>query len=300
LELEKIPDASVGPAVDCSDSSAVARSSDDGMGLYLHHAPELYSGHVQNAMGTDVVGSFTAARLFACLFFLQGITITGVFGSNSLLWSLANELWYYVMFPLGLIALRPSFRLKARIASAALFLLIAFFVGRQILSLFPIWLLGSVLAALRVPRFRGTLRTLTILLYPFLFFFLAKFRLIPGAASDYILGVATYLFLICLLQSDYVAPTARWVTVSRLGSRFSYTLYAVHFPFLLLLTSFLAGDQLWHPTLPHLSVAAVLVPGVVVYAFAIAWLTEFRTDRVRSWVESRILPMKLPEEKTVS
>jgi peptidoglycan/LPS O-acetylase OafA/YrhL len=42
----------------------------DGMGLYLHHAPELYSGHVQNAMDTDVVGSFTAARFYACMFFL--------------------------------------------------------------------------------------------------------------------------------------------------------------------------------------------------------------------------------------
>lgn len=192
----------------------------DGIALYLHQAPALYSGQVKNALDTDLIGNFTTTRFFACLCFLQGIVIPGVFGSNSPLWSLANEFWYYVMFPLGLVALRPFLHFKARMASAALFLLIAFFVGRQILSLFAVWLLGSALAALRVPRFSGTLQIPTLLLYPFLFFFLAKFHRIPAKVSDYMLGVATYLFLLCLLQSDYVAPAARWVTLSRLGSRF--------------------------------------------------------------------------------
>ena len=43
--------------------------------------------------------------LFSNIFFLQGI-YTPTFGTDGALWSLANEFWYYLLFPLGLIALR--------------------------------------------------------------------------------------------------------------------------------------------------------------------------------------------------
>jgi peptidoglycan/LPS O-acetylase OafA/YrhL len=121
---------------------------------------------------------------------------------------------------------------------------------------------------------------------------MSKAKDIPATLSDYMLGIATLIFMLCLLQATAVAPSARWVSLSRLGARFSYTLYVVHFPLLVLLTSFVVGDNRWYPELHHFLVASVLLATAIGYALGVAWLTEFRTDRVRSWVEGRLLPSR--------
>ncbi len=79
------------------------------------------------------------------VFFLQSVRTT-TFGSDRVLWSLAAEFWYYMLFPLGLLALRRSVAVRARVAYAAGFLLIAVFVGRPLIGLFPVWLYGVLLA----------------------------------------------------------------------------------------------------------------------------------------------------------
>lgn len=268
----------------------------DGAGLHLHRAPALYAGQVHNSMGANVIANYTFPHLLACLFFLQGILIHGSFGSNVPLWSLANEFWYYILFPLALIAGRRSFAVRIRIASGIFFLLFAWFVGPHILVSFPVWLLGSVMAAIRVPRFSIVLRTAVFAAYPLLFFYLSKAHWIPPAASDDLLGVATFFFMLCLLHATSAAPSARWVGLSRTGARFSYTLYVVHFPFLMLLTSLTAGDSRWYPDFRHISFALLLLATAIGYAYGVAWLTEFRTDTVRPWVESHVMPRRRTPE----
>jgi peptidoglycan/LPS O-acetylase OafA/YrhL len=272
----------------------------DGAGLHLHAGPALYAGQVQNSLGTDVAAHYTVSRFFACLFFLQGIVIHGSFGSNGPLWSLANEFWYYILFPLGLVACRRSFSGRVRIPSGLLFLLAAWFVGKGIMLEFPIWLLGSVIAALQVPRFSVGLRGVILAVYPLVFFYLSKARWIPSVPSDYLLGIATFFFILCLLNDTTAAPSTRWVGLSRVGARFSYTLYVVHFPLLLLLTSLLVGDSRWYPDPRHILLAVLPLVAVICYAYGVAWLTEFRTDQVRPWVESFILPRRRTSEATVA
>ncbi len=272
----------------------------DGAGLHLHAGPALYAGQVHNSLGTDVVAHYTVSRFFACLFFLQGIVIHGSFGSNGPLWSLANEFWYYILFPLGLVACRRSFSGRVRILSGLLFLLAAWFVGEGIMLEFPIWLLGSVIAAMQVPRFSTGLRRVIVAVYPLVFFYLSKAHWIPSVASDYLLGIATFFFILCLLNDTTAAPSARWVGLSRVGARFSYTLYVVHFPLLLLLTSLLVGDSRWYPNLRHVLDAVLPLAAAICYAYGVAWLTEFRTDRVRPWVERLVVPPRKTAEATVA
>lgn len=272
----------------------------DGIGLHLHAAPALYSGQVHNGLGTYVAAQYTVSNFFASLFFLQGIVVKRAFGSNGPLWSLANEFWYYILFPLGLIALRRSFRTRVRIVCGLLFLLVAWFVGRGIMFEFPVWLLGSAIAAMQVPRVPAALRRAILVVYPLVFFYLSKAHWIPSVPSDYLLGIATFFFILCLLNAKGAAPTARWVGLSRTGARFSYTLYVVHFPLLLLLTSLMAGDSRWFPDLRHVAIAVLPLVAAIGYAYGVAWLTEFRTDRVRPWVESLVLPQRKAAEAAVA
>ena len=122
-----------------------------------------------------------------------------------------------------------------------------------------------------------------------LFFFLAKTRLVSGMFSDYILGVATFVLMWFLLAAKSAAPANRRVAISRLAARFSYTLYLVHLPFLVLITAAIAGESRWQPDARHLLVGSAALLLAIGYAFAIASLTEFQTEHVRRWVERRLL-----------
>jgi peptidoglycan/LPS O-acetylase OafA/YrhL len=264
----------------------------DHAGLSLHRAPLLYSGLVNNHMVSDVRQHLGPQIFAGNLVFLQTIRVP-VFGSDGALWSLANEFWYYVLFPLALIALARRSATPIRLVCGMGFLAVAWFVGPAILLAFPLWLLGALLAALPTPRLRAAVRWLAVVLYTPLFFVLARPALLgPHLAplcdryGDYLLGVATFFLLWIMLSARARAPEqAIGVRATRSLARFSFTLYVVHTPILILLTSLVEGDTRWQPDARHLAVASGLLAVVLLSAYAIAWVTEFRTDRVRAWVE---------------
>jgi peptidoglycan/LPS O-acetylase OafA/YrhL len=75
----------------------------------------------------------------------------------------------------------------------------------------------------------------------------------------------------------------------RATARFSFTLYVAHTPILIFLVAILAGDSRWSPGVKTglLAFAALIL--IVAYAWLLASLTEFRTDRVRAWVEGKLI-----------
>jgi peptidoglycan/LPS O-acetylase OafA/YrhL len=75
------------------------------------------------------------------------------------------------------------------------------------------------------------------------------------------------------------------VRISRELARFSYTLYAVHVPILVFLTSLAVADSRWIPTPRTLLTAFGILLVITVYAWVVAFLTEFRTDTVRAKLE---------------
>jgi len=98
----------------------------DAIGLHSHAAPLLYTGQVLNHVTFDVQSTHNWGTFFGNLFFLQD-TVTRTFGSDGPLWSLANEFWYYLLFPCAVIALRPGNGWLRRLTHAALFLAMALF-----------------------------------------------------------------------------------------------------------------------------------------------------------------------------
>ena len=73
--------------------------------------------------------------------FMQDILVS-TFGTNSPLWSLSNEFWYYVLFGLlATAAIRTAPR-WLRLAMAVLAIVVVWFAGFVIMSLAPLWFLG--------------------------------------------------------------------------------------------------------------------------------------------------------------
>lgn len=264
----------------------------DWVGLHLHNpgAILLYGGQVKNHIVNEAVGPrFRPAPWFGTLFFLHG-TFTTAFGSDGALWSLANEFWYYILFPCVWLTFARRTPAAQRVLYVALIALICAFLQRDILKLFPVWLLGTWMAKLPAPDFNRHIRLLaTIAWLPTIIVALALDRKGYSLLSDYAFGLVTMGFLWVLLSARMAArKESLRVRSSRLLARFSYTLYAAHTPPMLLAAALLVGANRWNLDLQHVAIATGLAVALLLYGLALASVTEFRTDSVRKWVEQRL------------
>jgi peptidoglycan/LPS O-acetylase OafA/YrhL len=278
----------------------------DWLGLHLGHAPLLYHGGVANHLIGNVERDSTPSIFIGNLFFLQEI-FTTTFGSDGALWSLAYEFWYYILFPLGYFAMRRGTRIVPRIVCAVLFLTtagmtiywrpipagctgICFIVLHGvILAYFPIWLAGVALTRMPRPRFSGRtaswIRIAACVIYLPIFFGSARIHSLPVVVDDYILAGFTFGLLWILLSAKGSAPSDVRAHATRGLARFSYTLYVAHTPLLVFLGSLLVGDARWVPTLPRFLMALLPMSGILLYAYALAYFTEFQTDKIRKRLE---------------
>ena len=118
----------------------------DKLGGSIFVSTGLYS-HPLESLGPGIATARITAGNFLCnLFFLQTI-VCPTFGSNGPLWSLANEFWYYVLFPVSLAAalswIKHSLRLAVLLTVIAF--CVAFFLGPDKLIGFLIWMSGCAL-----------------------------------------------------------------------------------------------------------------------------------------------------------
>jgi peptidoglycan/LPS O-acetylase OafA/YrhL len=255
-------------------------------GLYTHPLQNLgYAVAREGLTVRDFVGN---------VFFLQTI-VCRTFGSNAPLWSLANEFWYYVLFPL---ALSAGFAWATRswgraVAFTILAIAVAIFVGPGILVAFLVWLAGCALAFAYL-RFkfgaRGCLMAYLLASATGLATCLTAARI--GAPSrffggDIFVGSAFALFLFGVLQLDFRGPVGRYSRFTHWCAGFSYSLYVLHFPLLLLMRAWLAPVQRWQPDVPHVLRGALIGAVVLTFAWLVSLVTENETHVVRKWVRRR-------------
>ncbi len=205
------------------------------------------------------------------------------FGSNHPLWSLANEAWYYLLFPLvaGLLWGRGAGRMK--LAGLLVLVAVLWFVRGDLLNYFLLWLVGAGLHFLPRAVLRGAWIAPLALAASLA---LARFHVLdvkhtfPG---DLLIAV-TFALWLNYLEHRPVNPPGPPALHRRLAG-FSYTLYLVHWPLLLLLTALC--DQWFNfgcrmaPDAVALVFAAGLLVIVYGYAWGVAQLTERHTARWR-------------------
>jgi len=261
----------------------------DRTGLSL--GPKGYLGEYTRLVNSGDQTSFdlSATAFLRTLFFLQNIT-GPVFGSNVPLWSLANEFWYYLLFPLAYLAFQTKYRPSLRTVYFLLFCVGVFVLPPGLVLMGLIWLMGffsfsaeksPISSLMRRPAF------FMLLLGAFLVVLILCRR---GALpyGDYCLGL-TFACTLPFLSSAKKGPSL-YQQVSAHLSNVSYTLYTVHFP---LLAFYFYAFRLPHKSQPtlegYLGYAAVC--GVVLcYATLVWWLFERRTDEFKKWFAKTVFP----------
>jgi peptidoglycan/LPS O-acetylase OafA/YrhL len=265
--------------------------------------------------------AWDALTLLGNLFFVQTVAVP-VFGSNGPLWSLANEFWYYLVFPLvgcGLRALLTK-RWLLGIGLLAGGALGFWWLPGGLLASGAIWLMGvgvwwvgsqarrskiadcglrieeGLTRGVQTPQTTDNRQQTTLHLlrrWPWrvlggLLFFgtLAASKTSHWLGGDYAVGTAFALWMLAL--SGVWRTNAWWTRVVTGLSEISYTLYVVHFPLLFFFAAVvLQGKQFPADALGYLWFAG-LAAAILLLSAGLWWLFERNTDAVRKWILGRV------------
>lgn len=266
----------------------------DWAGMRRPGADPLYAGHSgMQALKFDIHQTLTLPALAGNAFFVQTIALPGgdghhvpTFGSNGPLWSLSNEFWYYLAFPLLVLMIAGSSPLWRRAAFALTLVFWGWFCGASIVLLGIPWLMGAPIGYL--PPFPASKRwarwlALTAAL-ALLALTLAWGKLAHSDFNDYVIGLAVALLVWIMLHCAKGNLPAWYVGLSRRAAHSSYTLYLVHMPLLIFLKAAFhlpRAAPSWHVLLLDLAVMAV----ILFYAQLVYECFEKNTDRVRTWLK---------------
>jgi peptidoglycan/LPS O-acetylase OafA/YrhL len=225
------------------------------------------------------------------IFFLQTIAFP-VFGFNGPLWSLANEFWYYMLFPMLAIGFGLVGKKAIVVQSVTLIfaLIIACWLPHEILNSFLIWLMGVAVYGLQTKIKTLNLSVVRIFTcISILMFSLAlcnakfSFVQISDNQSDFIVGLSFACLCLLLTYKDFFQ--CHQSTIAKFSlyiSEVSYSLYLSHFPMVILIATTMYQSKKLMPD----GWALVQFSGWGLLLLALAslmwWLFESRTTFVRS------------------
>lgn len=233
----------------------------------------------------DIAAGSTGKAWFAAALMLNELLVRTV-PYNGPLWSLAYEWTYYVLAAaaLFLVAREGSGLGRAAITYAVALLLLSVWNSPLLLWMATFWLGGALVALLpgiRMPWISGGVFIVVL--------FLSRFDR-PQGIADASVAAATVLLI-----ADRTFRSGRFASAiaTRLAS-FSFSLYVVHWPLMLLTLAWLQSfgyitQRLAAGPAAYASIALLVA---VSYAGAIpfAWATEARTAAIRGWLRGRGRP----------
>jgi peptidoglycan/LPS O-acetylase OafA/YrhL len=245
-------------------------------GVYLFK--DLYENfyHI-SSMDVNVANNINAANFLGNILNLQTITSEPL-GTNLPTWSLANEWWYYILFPL----------LLANKYSKILFFLIVacfIFLNLSLLEYSLLWLIGTIIYQVNV---KFTTTSLSVFL--FLCTLIAS-RMIHGFYIDFILAISVAMLINTVSHADKKLDL--FVRSNKFLANFSYSLYLFHFPFIVLLISIFHVNQidivLLYPGFSAFGIYLFILAFVYAFSFVMYLLFEKNTNKVKKILIKKII-----------
>jgi peptidoglycan/LPS O-acetylase OafA/YrhL len=257
----------------------------DSAGIGLLSETAAYKGEIPFMKDVSPIGKIGIATFLGNVFFLQNIFVP-TFGSNGALWSLMNEFWYYVLFPLLYFAIRDKYSLFTRLTLGLIAAGLMFLLGLHTALYFLVWLMGGLVYWLTKKAIPTSLPIIVILGSMALFagvLFLIRVGISPFLFNDYSLGVVTAI----LLYSFMGKPMKNKVLegLSHYLSNISYTIYATHLPLAVFISSWALEERLsW--SLQSLGVFLTIFSLVFLYSNFMYLLFERNTATVKKLLKS--------------
>jgi peptidoglycan/LPS O-acetylase OafA/YrhL len=260
------------------------------VGFYSGVQPQIHA----KLTGDAFVSFFTLDIFLKNLLMLQTI-VSPAFGSNQPLWTISLEFWFYVTFGLFLTGISGVGKPWSWVVGAVG---LALLLGGNFLMQMGLWLIGLGAGFVGRSRLERPLAACIAL-----FASLCAFRLLKGAFG---------LGELVMLRNYLIALLFAWLLVSMRGARwsaleavrplnaimasFSYSLYLIHFPLMLLVlgvlksTGFFPGIAKGYTPSDRqgLFVYALTVIIVGCSAFWFSRATESQTPRVRKLLRRQL------------
>ncbi len=213
--------------------------------------------------------------------FLQTIAVP-IFGTNGPTWSLANEFWYYLVFPLAAFAVLAREGLGRRGLALALLAACVALLPWPLLVAGSIWVAGAAAAWLvgrerLAPPLRHPASRLLALAIVAVGLGVTR-RLPESLTGDLVFGFAVAVALPVAVMLPSFGRLYR--TVARIAAEGSYTLYLTHFPFVTLLVMVGLAPYRFQPGPAGALVYAGLLVAALAWAAAVWWCFERNTDRL--------------------
>ena len=202
----------------------------------------ILSGEMYGVFQSGPNSDFSASIItfIGNLFFLQTLEVP-VFGSNAPLWSLAYEFWFYILFPLLLIiSKRISTSLQEYWLYCVTFLIICYFFLNVIGVGFGIWILGTIVFYLHesnsVSKKDSRLKFWITLLLFIASLLVSSVHYFGQVVTDLLIGLTLSIHLLYAGKNMVAAEVDSVIDKAKLWlSDISYSLYAFHFPIVLLM-----------------------------------------------------------------
>jgi peptidoglycan/LPS O-acetylase OafA/YrhL len=105
--------------------------------------------------------------------------------------------------------------------------------------------------------------------------------------SDFAVGISFAFLLHGIVQLQF--PLGEFgMRLAQSLAGFSYSLYVLHFPFLVFLRATLLPTSRWEAGAHTVLYAGFFAFLTLVYAFGVSRLTEYNTGTIRKWVRNRL------------
>ena len=272
----------------------------DKIGFMYFNQSGLYTNGIYLAsINYDISTRLNPLILISNFFMLQTI-ITPTFGSNVPLWSLANEFWYYILFPLIILVLTArSYRNK--LIALVLCILVSFFISGankngNMLLYFSIWLLGTFVWFIKKPIFKRIYMPTILMLFISVISRLGIFDFLNIFHKDLLLSISFCLIInTAMYHTKKQANILNFKNINKFMASFSFSLYLMHWPLIVFIISIISFNQnlglKMQPNFLSSTIFMIILIIIYLYSFLIAMLTEYNTHTLRNTLNN-ILAIK--------
>jgi len=233
---------------------------------------------VANRLGLDI--------FLGNLLMLQG-SIVPTFGSNFPLWSLAYEVWYYILF-FSIVSILSKKHIFVKFIYLNIIILSIFLLNINIILYFSIWLLGVLIwfvyKKIKINKYFVFTLFFVFLMMNRLHIFIVENRFL----IDFLLS-ATIAMLIMLVMQNKIAIYNSFI--NKFLSNFSYSLYLTHFPLLLFILTYLNYSYDFNirvkPSLEYLGYFVIIFILVSSISYLFYFFTEKNTKKIQNKTKTK-------------
>lgn len=267
--------------------------------INLFH-PDVINGNYLNVLnsGPDSHYSLSLLNFISNTFFCQTI-FSPVYGTNGPLWSLSNEFWYYILFPLiFLLATRKKLKLSYRILYLCVTFLILILIHTKIEGLI-IWIFGVFVYWMYSKDYEIKNKIVSSFLLVFSLFLIVFSIVISKSnlmffSADLLIGFSFGIFLLAVKYSNLmVIKNSYFTKMSLFLSEISFSMYLLHFPIVIFIFSFFYKGDKQELTYFNLILFLIILGVIVIISYLFWFLFERKTADFKNMLKCMLDKLKV-------